>query len=251
MTGLARLRAHRRSIAVVATVALVLVVLSVLTVVSTTRGGDLDPDNPRGNGARAVARVLARHGIDVTVVRRAATLESTDVDADTTVLVTSTGELGRATTRALGRQTTAAGALVLASPAPTVIRTLRLPLTVASTGGGDGTEAGCTDDLLGGLTVATGPSAGYGRRGDASVTGCFEAPGAERGSTVSLVARVDRATTTYAVGAADLFDRVFYGNQRATADDATGVLALDEALRTASPASRTPSGPGPVTAVPR
>ena len=32
---------------------------------------------------------------------------------------------------------------------------------------------------------------------------------------------------------------------------ATGVLALDEALRTARPASHQPSGPGPVTAVPR
>ena len=52
-------------------------------------------------------------------------------------------------------------------------------------------------------------------------------------------------------GAADLFDRVFYGHQQATADDATGVLALDDALRTARPASRTPSGPGPVPAVPR
>jgi hypothetical protein len=86
-----------------------------------------------------------------------------------------------------------------------VIRTLGLPLTVGGTGGGDGTEAGCTDELLAGLTVATGPSAGYGRRGDAPVTGCFETPGAERGSTLSLVARVDRATTTYAVGATDLF----------------------------------------------
>ena len=83
------------------------------------------------------------------------------------------------------------------------------------------------------------------------MTGCFETPGAERGSRLSLVARVDRATATYAVGATDLFDRVFYGHQRATADDATGVLALDEALRTARPASHTPSGPGPVTAVPR
>jgi Domain of unknown function (DUF4129) len=52
-------------------------------------------------------------------------------------------------------------------------------------------------------------------------------------------------------GAADLFDRVFYGHQQATGDDATGVLALDDTLRTARPASRTPSGPGPVPAVPR
>ena len=63
------------------------------------------------------------------------------------------------------------------------------------------------------------------------------------------VAFPDRAP--HLAGAADLFDRVFYGHQRATADDATGVLALDEALRTARPPSHPASGPGPVTAVPR
>ena len=52
-------------------------------------------------------------------------------------------------------------------------------------------------------------------------------------------------------GAADRFDRVFYGHQPATADDATGVLALDDALRPARPAGRTPAGPGPVPTVPR
>ena len=222
MTGLAQVWARRRSISVVAAVALVLVVLSVLSLGSAARGGDLDPDNPRGNGAQAVARVLAGHGVDVTVVRRAAALEDTAVDANTTVLVTSTGALGRATARALGRHTTAAGTLVLAAPAPTVIRTLRLPLTVAGTGGGDGTAAGCADDLLAGLTVTTGPSAGYGPRGDAPVTGCFEASGAERGSTVSLVARVDRATTTYAVGATDLFSNAHVTD----ADNAAAALRL-------------------------
>ena len=82
MTGLARCAPTVAAIAVVATVALVLVVLSVLSLGSTTRGGDLDPDNPRGNGAQAVARVLAGHGVEVTVVRRAAALEDTPVDAD-------------------------------------------------------------------------------------------------------------------------------------------------------------------------
>ena len=57
--------------------------------------------------------------------------------------------------------------------------------------------------------------------------------------------------TEQLAGAADLFDRIFYGHQQATADDATDVLALDEALRTTRPASHTPSAPGPVTAVPR
>jgi hypothetical protein len=148
-------------------------------------------------------------------------LQHTTVDAGTTVVVTSTEELGRATTRALRRHTSAAGALVLTSPAPTVIRTLGLPLTVAGTNGGGGTDAACTDGLLAGLTVATGPSAGYGPRGDAPVTGCFQAPGTE-GSTVSLVARVDRATRTYAVGATDLFSNARIED----ADNAAAALRL-------------------------
>ena len=54
MSAGAWLRAHRRSTAVVGSVLLVLVVLSIITVTSATRGGDLDPDNPGADGARAV-----------------------------------------------------------------------------------------------------------------------------------------------------------------------------------------------------
>ena len=99
MTALGRLRTHRRGAVVVASVAVLLVVLSVLGLGSAETGGDLDPDNPRGNGAQALARVLARHDVDVTVVRRAAALARTRVDADTTVVVTSTEQLGRSTAR--------------------------------------------------------------------------------------------------------------------------------------------------------
>ena len=53
------------------------------------------------------------------------------------------------------------------------------------------------------------------------------------------------------VEAAALFDRVFYGHQRATAEAAGSVLALDEALRTARPAIRTPTGRAHDAAVPR
>jgi uncharacterized protein DUF4350 len=218
MTALGRLRTHRRGVVVVASVAVLLVVLSVLSLGSAETGGDLDPDNPRSNGAQALARVLARHDVDVTVVRRAAALARTRVDADTTVVVTSTEQLGRATARALDRHTAAAGAVVLASPAPTVIRALRLPLTVERTGGGDRTPAGCDDTLLGDLAVDTGPSVGYGSRGGAPVTGCFRSGG----GGVSLVARVDRVPATYAVGATDLLT-----NARITrADNAAAALRL-------------------------
>ena len=53
------------------------------------------------------------------------------------------------------------------------------------------------------------------------------------------------------VEAAALFDRVFYGHQRGTAEAATAVLALDDALRTARPAGRPPTGQGSAAAVPR
>ena len=218
MTVLDGLRTHRRGVLVAVAVAALLVVLSVLSLGSAHPGGDLDPDNPQGNGAQALAHVLARHGVDVTVVRRAAELARTRVDAGTTVVVTSTEDLGRATARALDAHTAGAGSVVLASPAPTVIRALRLPVTVERTGGGDHTQARCDDTLLGDLAVDTGPSMGYGRRGAAPVTGCFRV----EGSDASLVARVDRGPATYAVGASDLLT-----NARITqADNAAVALRL-------------------------
>ena len=72
MTALGRLRTHRRGVVVVASVAVLLVVLSVLSLGSAETGGDLDPDNPRSNGARALARVLARHDVDVEGAKLAA-----------------------------------------------------------------------------------------------------------------------------------------------------------------------------------
>lgn len=212
-------RAHRRSTVVVASVLLLLVVLSVLTVSSATRGGDLDPDNPRPEGAQAVARVLARHGVQVTVVRRAVELERTAVDGDTTVVVTSTDQLGRGTARDLGARVASAGAVVLAAPGPGVLRALRLPLDVGDARVGDRTTARCGDDLLAGLSVEVGPSAGYRGRAGSAAVGCFGGAGAR---PASLVTRVDQPVPTYALGGTDVLtnDRV------ARADNAAVALRL-------------------------
>ena len=144
--------------------------------------------------------MLAGHGVEVTVVRRAAALAERPVDADTTVLVTSTDDLGRATARALGahdrgRRRGAGRSRRRPCSAPwgcrsTVGRRRR---------GRPAPTAGCTDDLLAGLdrrrrALGRLPR----RRGAAPVTGCFAAP-RERGAA-ALVARVDRADPTYAVG---------------------------------------------------
>ncbi|HJQ04518.1 MAG TPA: DUF4350 domain-containing protein [Nocardioides sp.] len=55
--------------------------------------GDLDPQNPGSNGAQAVARVLAKEGVDVRIARSADDLEHLRPGPDATVVVTSTDEL--------------------------------------------------------------------------------------------------------------------------------------------------------------
>ncbi len=78
---------------------------------------DLDPDNPNPQGARALARVLADQGVEVSVVRSAARLEDAAPDSRTTVLVTSADDLGPSTASRL-RAIVADSRLVLAVPAP-------------------------------------------------------------------------------------------------------------------------------------
>ena len=207
MSTVTRLRTHRRTVLVVTLVVLLLVVLSVLSVGAARHGGDLDPENPGAYGAQAVARVLADHGVHVTVVRRAAELERTPVGGRTTVLVTSPERLGRATARALRAHSTGAAALVLAAPGRRVLRSLGLPLVVTDAATRGTTPAACQDPLLDGLEVEVGPSAGYRGTGGDPVVGCFPGAGDR---PAALVARVDRAVPTYVLGGVDVLtnDRV-------------------------------------------
>jgi Domain of unknown function (DUF4350) len=208
-------RGNRALLGIVGAVLATVSLLTVLAVRSAGRGDDLDPRNPSPNGAQAVARVLAAHGVRVTVVRRAAELERTTIDADTTVMVTSSGHLGRSTAQRLAVRAATAGALVLAAPTTTLIEALRLPFLVDAAEPDRAVEADCVDPLLGDLSVDVAASAGY-RSHDADVTTCFPGPGED---PASLVARVDGDTTVYAVGAADLFanDRVQRSDNAAAA----------------------------------
>lgn len=219
MTAFGWLRTRRRSTAVAGSVFVLLVLLSVLTVSSATRGGDLDPDNPGSEGAQAVARVLVRHGVPVTVVRRAADLEAAGLDADTTLVVTSADQLGRGTARDLAERASSAGAVVLAAPGPTVLRALSLPLDLDHARVGDRAAAACDDDLLAGLSVQVGPSLGYRGRSGSGAVGCFAGAG---NRPASLVARVDGGAPTYAVGGTD----VLTNGRVARADNAAVALRL-------------------------
>ncbi len=103
MTVTTRLARHRTTLLVVA-----VAVVAVLLTAWVARGrhsyaASLDPANPDGNGAQALARVLDREGVAVDVVRSAHALDRAAADASTTIVVTSAGNLGRSTTRAAAR----------------------------------------------------------------------------------------------------------------------------------------------------
>lgn len=108
-------RPRRRLVAVVGA----LLVVGVLVLVTLARDGrtdrPLDPRNPGPDGAEAVARVLEREGVGVTVVRDQDALLATD-PAGATVVVTDPGSLSPSTTQVLEDHAAAAAALVVVGP---------------------------------------------------------------------------------------------------------------------------------------
>lgn len=105
---------HRGTVGLLA--AFVLLVAGVaLTAGDPTTTARLDPANPGPDGARAVYRVLARDGVQTEVVRDEAAFAATSIDGGTTVVVSSTADLGRSTVASL-REHAAPGHLVLLEP---------------------------------------------------------------------------------------------------------------------------------------
>lgn len=126
-------------------------------------GGDLDPRNTGPEGAQAVAKVLDREGVDVTIVRSADELADAEVDASTTVLVTGTESLASSTIRHLRRQAREAN-LVLADPPSYVIDEID-ELDTRISGAVDDVAADCDDPLYDGLTLTVDTATAYEREG--------------------------------------------------------------------------------------
>ena len=140
MSFLAR---HRTTVLIVA-VALVAVVLTAWWGRDDqTYAGALDPQNPNGNGAQALARVLEDQGVSVDVVRSAAAFEQAPTDAATLVVVTGSDRLGRSTTRRLLDHQGDAG-LVVVAPGPELTRRLEVGGYAVTTTPDGAVAAGCT-----------------------------------------------------------------------------------------------------------
>lgn len=155
-----RLRRYRGTI-LVAAVVLAIVTLGVMLIGDESRTtADLDPDNPGRNGARAVARVLEDQGIEVTIARGAEALEDTRVDGATTVVVTSTDQLGDSTVRRLRRHAEA-GLVIVVEPSPGVVDAYQLDVSPHRVSIDDQVAADCADELLGDLRVEVDRGVAY------------------------------------------------------------------------------------------
>jgi len=215
------LRRNRGFLLVVGLIASGLVVLLLAGTRDAAPSGPLEPENPAPEGAQALARVLADHGVRVTLARGEAELLSAEVDRDTTLFVTSTDELSARTSRQLRRVASGSGGLVLAGASPTTSRSLRLGVHTVHATAPDVVPADCADPLLEGLELDVPPTTAHVPAVESSrVETCF--PVQLSDTSAGLVTRVDGRPTTYLVGAVALFSNA----QVDEADDAAVALRL-------------------------
>jgi hypothetical protein len=169
----------------------------------------LDPAYAGPTGARAVARVLENQGIDVQVVRSAAAFDKAAVNDDTTVVVTSSADLGRS---ALDRLTAHTGGarVILVDPGFAIADHLDQAEGIPLRGTAK-TRGVCSDPTLTGLSIES-------RSGTAfplgTGTGCFRVGGGY------LITEPNDALTF--LGAADLLSN----EQVSRSDNAAIALRL-------------------------
>jgi hypothetical protein len=164
---------RHRTTALIGAGTLAALVVAVLLGTGNRTSATHDPDNPGATGARAVARVLADQGVEVEVARSADALEGTDVDAGTTVLVTSPDNLGRSTARRLLAHAGTA-TVVVADPGPGAAAALGVDVDGAGTVPDSPRGAGCTDSALGvldGLAIDVDRATAW-----PTTAGCFGGP---------------------------------------------------------------------------
>jgi hypothetical protein len=195
-------RRQRSALLVVAGLVLAVVVV-VLGAGGVRTSTPLDPDNPDPDGAQALARVLADQGVDVRVARGADALAAAGAGPGTTVLVTSTDQLGRSTVRRLLRDTEGAD-VVVAGAGPGTTEALGVPGLPFEVSAARGRAAACADPRFADLTIRTDRALEY-----------PDAPGCFAGEHGVLVAE-PRAGLTL-LGAADALsnDEVLRGDNAA------------------------------------
>jgi hypothetical protein len=165
----------------------------------------LDPRNPGGSGAQALARVLSDQDVSVDVVRSADALDDSlrsGATDQTTVVVTSAGNLGRSTTRRLLADQDDAR-LVVVAPPPRLVTQLSVDSAPRTTSPGGPIAAGCP--AYDGLSLRVDTADAY------LTDGCF------RGSGGVLLAEPRAGLDLLGAPAALTNDQILDGDNAAVA----------------------------------
>ena len=144
---------HRATLLIAGGVLAALLVVVWLGTPGNRTSARLDPDNPGPDGARALGSVLADQGVSVEVVRDADALEAAPVDAATTVLVTSSEQLGDSTARRL-LDHASPGLLVVAEPGIGVVEALGVSALPAGVSPSGDVDAACDEPALRDLDIS-------------------------------------------------------------------------------------------------
>ena len=110
VTAARRLSSRTKFVLSIAAIIGLLVVIAWWTQSKVQYDDPLDPQNPKPEGAQAVARVLVAHGVQVDIARGQAALVATPIDSDTTLLTTGVDNLGKSTLKVFRQASRAAGA---------------------------------------------------------------------------------------------------------------------------------------------
>lgn len=169
-------RRHRSSLLIVVSLVMAVVLVLLIGGQESARTADYDPGNSGPAGAQALARVLDDQGVDVSVVRSADAFDGAEVGVGTTVMVTSTDQLGTSTIERL-LDHGAGSRIVLVDPGFGVLDKLGVDFPSALDTD-DPLASDCADALYADLEIDVDEGLAY--EGD----GCFASALVERGDLV-------------------------------------------------------------------
>ncbi len=193
---------HRTTVMIVAVALLAVVLTAWLGRDDRTYPAALDPQNPGGDGAQALARVLDEQGVSVDVVRSADAFDRATTDSSTMVVVTAADRLGRSTTRRLLDHQGDAG-LVVVAPGPELTALLDIGSYAVTSSPHDPVPAGCPS--YDGLALQVPEAEAF------DTEGCFRAQGGV------LLAEPRPGLTLLGASAALTNDQILDGDNAAVA----------------------------------
>ncbi|MBA5846950.1 DUF4350 domain-containing protein [Gordonia amicalis] len=160
---------------VAVTGAIALLGVSALTVFGAEPGPGVsyDPDNPRPQGARALAQIIDDHGGDLHQARGLDEFtDSPRPESSTTVVVSSVGALNPGTAQQFMDRVSDAHRVILIAPQDNALSLLRLPVRLEYGGAPTAVLAGCTTTEIADDDTITGGALGYSTSAPGA-TSCF------------------------------------------------------------------------------